>query len=65
MAESLFRVFDEDKSGALNFYEFLQVGSAQIRSDQFRPDQTRHRSNNSDFETELIAANAKRKSCPS
>ena len=60
MAESLFRVFDEDKSGALNFYEFLQVGSA-----QFRPDQTRLRSNNSDFETELIAANAKRKSCPS
>ena len=36
MAESLFRVFDEDKSGALNFYEFLQVGSAQIRSVQTR-----------------------------
>ena len=60
MAESLFRVFDEDKSGALNFYEFLQVGSDQIRSVQ-----NRLRSNNSDFETELIAANAKRKSCPS
>ena len=60
MAESLFRVFDEDKSGALNFYEFLQVSSDHIRSVQ-----TRLRSNNSDFETELIAANAKRKSCPS
>ena len=60
MAESLFRVFDEDKSGALNFYEFLQVGSDQIRSVQ-----NRLRSNNSDFETELIAAKAKRKSCPS
>ena len=26
MAESLFRVFDEDKSGALSYYEFMQVG---------------------------------------
>ena len=60
MAESLFRVFDEDKSGALNFYEFLQVGSDHIRSVH-----TRLRSNNSDFETELIAANKKRISCPS
>ena len=25
MAESLFRVFDEDNSGALNFFEYLQV----------------------------------------
>ena len=25
MAESLFDVFDEDKSGALNFYEFMLV----------------------------------------
>ena len=25
IAESLFRVFDEDKSGQLSFYEFLQV----------------------------------------
>lgn len=25
IAESLFRVFDEDKSGELSFYEFLQV----------------------------------------
>ena len=24
MAESLFRVFDEDNSGALNFFEYLQ-----------------------------------------
>ena len=37
MAESLFRVFDEDKSGALNFYEFLQVSSDQISSDQLGP----------------------------
>lgn len=29
MAESLFRVFDEDNSGALNFFEYLQVGSPQ------------------------------------
>ena len=28
MAESLFRVFDEDKSGELNFYEFLQANDA-------------------------------------
>ena len=39
LAESLFRVFDEDKSGALNFYEFLQVGLDQIRSVQTRSDQ--------------------------
>ena len=39
LAESLFRVFDEDKSGALNFYEFLQVSSDQIRSVQTRSDQ--------------------------
>ena len=25
LAESLFRVFDEDNSGALSFYEFAQV----------------------------------------
>ena len=25
MAESLFRVFDADNSGALNFFEYLQV----------------------------------------
>ena len=25
LAESLFRVFDEDKSGALSYYEFMQV----------------------------------------
>ena len=25
MAESLFRVFDEDKSGTLSFEEYLQV----------------------------------------
>ena len=25
LAESLFDVFDEDKSGALNFYEFMLV----------------------------------------
>ena len=25
MAESLFRVFDEDNSGNLNFFEYLQV----------------------------------------
>ena len=37
LAESLFRVFDEDKSGALNFYEFLQVSSDQISSDQLGP----------------------------
>lgn len=29
MAESLFRVFDEDNSGALNFFEYLQVGFPQ------------------------------------
>ena len=28
MAESLFRVFDEDKSGELSFYEFLQANNA-------------------------------------
>ena len=27
MAESLFRVFDEDNSGALNFFEYLQVNT--------------------------------------
>ena len=63
LAESLFRVFDEDKSGALNFYEFLQVGSDQIRSVQTRSDQAQIQ--HSDFETDLIAANAKRKLCPS
>ena len=26
MAQSLFRVFDEDHSGKLTFYEFMQVG---------------------------------------
>ena len=25
LAQSLFRVFDEDKSGALSFYEFIQA----------------------------------------
>ena len=27
MAQSLFRVFDEDHSGKLTFYEFMQVGT--------------------------------------
>ena len=33
LAESLFDVFDEDKSGALNFYEFMlvKVTSGQAR----------------------------------
>ena len=28
MAEAFFRIFDEDNSGALNFYEFMQVKNA-------------------------------------
>ena len=30
MAQSLFRVFDEDHSGKLTFYEFMQVGTPQL-----------------------------------
>ena len=32
MAESLFRVFDEDNSGGLNFYEFMCIKHASIKT---------------------------------
>ena len=34
LAESLFDVFDEDKSGALNFYEFMLVKVARDQINQ-------------------------------